>query len=81
MHQRRGHTHTGRGARGFVLPPASPPGNPHAEKLLPATVDELQAVGLKPRKVAMDGGFLVRCNYGLSRTPNRPRRTAAPGAA
>lgn len=61
-----------------MLPPASPPGNPHAEKLLPATVDELQAVGLKPRKVAMDGGFLVRCNYGLSRTPNRPRRTAGP---
>ena len=39
-------------------PPA--PGNSGEEKLLPATVSELQAVGLAPREIALDGGFPVR---------------------
>jgi IS5 family transposase len=48
---------TKRGARGFVLPPASAPGNPGENTLLPATVAELEALELRPREVALDGGF------------------------
>jgi len=52
--------HTRKGARGFVLPPATAPGNPGEEKLLPATVAELQRLGMAPAEVAVDGGFPVR---------------------
>ena len=52
--------HTRKGARGFVLPPATAPGNPGEEKLLPATIAELERLGLKPAEVAVDGGFPVR---------------------
>jgi transposase, IS5 family len=52
--------HTQKGARGFVLPPATAPGNPGEEKLLPDTVCELDRLGLKPAEVAVDGGFPVR---------------------
>jgi IS5 family transposase len=52
--------HTRAGARGFVLPPATAPGNPHEETLLPATVAELQRLGLAVCEVAVDGGFPVR---------------------
>jgi IS5 family transposase len=48
---------TKRGARGFILPPASAPGNPTEDTLLPSTVAELQRLGLSPREVALDGGF------------------------
>jgi transposase, IS5 family len=48
---------TKRGARGFILPPASAPGNPTEDTLLPQTVDELERLGLSPREVALDGGF------------------------
>jgi IS5 family transposase len=51
---------TRRGARGFVLPPATAPGNPGEEKLLPQTVAELERLGLAPAEVAVDGGFPVR---------------------
>jgi transposase, IS5 family len=52
--------HTRRGARGFVLPPATAPGNPGEEKLLPATIAELERLGVVPAEVAVDGGFPVR---------------------
>lgn len=52
--------HTKRGARGFILPPASAPGNPGENELLPTTVEELQRLGLSPREVALDGGFQTR---------------------
>jgi transposase, IS5 family len=45
------------GARGFVLPAASAPGNPGENTLLPDTVSELQALELRPKEVALDGGF------------------------
>jgi IS5 family transposase len=45
------------GARGFVLPPASAPGNPGENTLLPDTVSELRALELRPKEVALDGGF------------------------
>jgi transposase, IS5 family len=43
-----------------VPPPATAPGNPGEEKLLPATVAELKRLGLAPVEVALDGGFPVR---------------------
>jgi hypothetical protein len=48
---------TKRGARGFILPPASAPGKPGESELLPQTVAELKRLGLSPREVALDGGF------------------------
>jgi IS5 family transposase len=50
---------TRRGARGLILPPASAPGNPAEDMLLPKTVAELKRLGLSPREVALDGGFNV----------------------
>jgi IS5 family transposase len=48
---------TRRGARGLILPAATAPGNPGENTLLPATVTELNRLGLSPREVAIDGGF------------------------
>jgi len=49
--------HTRKGARGFVLPPASGEGNLGENALLEQTVKELQDLGLTPKKFAFDGGF------------------------
>jgi IS5 family transposase len=51
---------TRRGARGFILPAATRPGNPGENKLLPDTVSELARLGLTPREIALDGGFEQR---------------------
>jgi len=51
---------TKRGARGFILPVSTRPGNPPESKLLPDTTSELQRLGLRPREVALDGGFEQR---------------------
>jgi IS5 family transposase len=48
---------TRRGARGFILPASTRPGNPPESKLLPDTTSELERLGLRPREVALDGGF------------------------
>jgi transposase, IS5 family len=48
---------TGPGARGLILPPQTAPGNPGENTLLPDTVTELDRLGLRPREVALDGGF------------------------
>jgi len=48
------------GARGFLTPPATAPGNPGENQLLPQTVAELQRLGLSPREVAVDGGFQTK---------------------
>jgi transposase, IS5 family len=48
---------TRRGARGFILPASTAPGNPPESKLLPDTTVELEHLGLRPREVALDGGF------------------------
>ena len=45
------------GQRGLILPPAAAPGNPGENTLLPDTVAELKALGLRPGEVALDGGF------------------------
>ena len=48
---------TKRGARGLIVPAASAPGNPTEDTLLPQTASELEALGICPREVALDGGF------------------------
>jgi transposase, IS5 family len=50
--------HTRRGARGYLLPAASAPGNPGENRLLAQTATELDRLGLAPREVALDGGFV-----------------------
>jgi transposase, IS5 family len=49
---------TRRGARGYLLPATSAPGNPGENRLLPQTMAELDRLGLRPREVALDGGFV-----------------------
>jgi len=49
--------HTQRGARGLVLPASTQLGNPAEETLLPGTVAELERLGIRPREIAVDGGF------------------------
>jgi IS5 family transposase len=51
---------TKRGARGFILPASTAPGNPPESRLLPDTTSELQGLGLQPKEVALDGGFEQR---------------------
>jgi IS5 family transposase len=48
---------TRRGARGLILPAASRIGSPNESELLPATVEELARLQLKPREAAFDGAF------------------------
>ena len=45
------------GARGLILPASTELGNAAEETLLPGTVAELQRLGVRPREVAVDGGF------------------------
>jgi len=50
---------TRRGARGLILPASTQVGNPGENTLLPATVAELERLGIRPREVALDGGFMA----------------------
>ncbi len=50
-------SHTQRGARGLILPPKLKAGSTHDNVLLPETVDELIALGMKPKEAVFDGGF------------------------
>jgi len=47
------------GARGYILPPSTRPGNPGENELLPATLASLDALALKIKELALDGGFRV----------------------
>src|SRR5215212_6333651 len=49
---------TRRGARGYLLPAATAAGNPGENRLLAQTAAELDRLGLRPREVALDGGFV-----------------------
>jgi IS5 family transposase len=71
---------TKRGARGFILPPASAPGNPGENELLPTTVAELCRLGLSPREVALDGGFQTKASA-EALAPLQPERTFIAGRA
>ena len=68
------------GTRGFILPPASAPGNPGENELLPDTVAELQRLGLSPREVALDGGFQTKASE-QALAPLAPQRTFIAGRA
>jgi transposase, IS5 family len=46
------------GARGLILPASTRVGNPSENTLLPGTVAELKRLGIAPREVAVDGGFM-----------------------
>jgi len=48
---------TRRGARGLILPAATKIGSPNEPELLPATVGELDRLGVRLREAAFDGGF------------------------
>ncbi|MGI8903440.1 MAG: transposase, partial [Solirubrobacteraceae bacterium] len=50
---------TKRGARGFILPPASPIGNSSENTLLPDIAAELKVLGVKLREIVLDGGFMA----------------------
>jgi IS5 family transposase len=46
------------GARGLILPASSALGSRAENALLPGTVAELERLGIRPREVALDGGFM-----------------------
>src|SRR5262249_21361478 len=48
---------TRRGARGLILPLTTQIGSPNESNLLPATGERLQELGVRPRELALDGGF------------------------
>ena len=48
---------TRRGARGLIVPVASEIGSPNEPDLLPVTAAELKRLKLRPRELALDGGF------------------------
>ena len=56
------------GARGLILPASTELGNPSENTLLPGTVAELTRLGICPREVALDGGFIVTPTNARSRT-------------
>ncbi len=45
------------GSRGLITPAPTASGNPGENTLLPETVSEIEALGLRPREIALDGGF------------------------
>jgi transposase, IS5 family len=45
------------GARGLILPASHQISNPSENTLLPSTVAELRRLGIRPREIAVDGGF------------------------
>ncbi len=71
---------TKRGARGFVLPMTSAPGNPGENELLPQTVAELERLRLSPREVAVDGGFQTKATA-TALAPLAPERVYIAGRA
>lgn len=68
------------GTRGFILPPASAPGNPGENELLPTTVAELKRLGLSPQEVALDGGFQTKASE-QALAPLTPERIHIAGRA
>ena len=52
---------TRRGARGLILPAPTKIGSPNEADLLPDTAQEIHKAKLRPREVAVDGGFQPGC--------------------
>jgi IS5 family transposase len=67
---------TRRGARGLIVPAASQIGSPNEPDLLPATAAELERLGLRPREVALDGGFFP---IGVAENLPHPQRVFIAG--
>ena len=63
--------HTRRGARGLIVPAASAIGSPNEPDLLPATAGELERLRLRPRDLALDGGFVPSSIATHLPTPDR----------
>ena len=55
---------TRRGARGLIVPASTRLGNPAEDTLLPDTISELTRLGIRPREIALDGGFNVGPTHG-----------------
>ncbi len=51
--------HTHHGARGLIVPASTRLGNPGEDTLLPDTIGELTRLGIRPREIALDGGFNI----------------------
>jgi IS5 family transposase len=66
--------------RRYLLPAASAPGNPGENRLLDQTVAELDRLDLRPREVALDGGF-VPGPTGQTLAALAPTRTFISGRA
>lgn len=48
---------TRRGARGLIVPLATTIGSPNEHELLTQTAGRIDTLGLRPREIALDGGF------------------------
>ena len=49
--------HTQRGARGLILATSTRLGNPAEDTMLPDTISQLTRLRIRPREIALDGGF------------------------
>jgi transposase, IS5 family len=67
---------TRRGARGLIVPAATQIGSPNEPDLLPATAAELDRLSLRPRELALDGGFFPD---GVARDLPGPQRVLIAG--
>ena len=67
---------TRRGARGLIVPVATQIGSPNEPDLLPTTAAELERLKLKPRELALDGGFFP---IGVAETLPGPDRVFIAG--
>jgi IS5 family transposase len=66
------------GSRGLITPAATAPGNPGENTLLPETAAEIEALGLSPAEIALDGGFgHLKSDQQLA--PIEPRRVFVSG--
>ena len=66
---------TKKGARGLIVLGSTKLGNPAENTLLPGTIAELSGLGISPREIAMDGGFMpgptTTAIEDLARAPDR----------
>ncbi len=68
------------GGRGYILPPATAPGNPGENLLLPDTLAGLDALGLSISEIALDGGFRVTATSdALAESVQAPKTVAIAG--
>ena len=54
---------TRKGARGLIVPLATQIGSPNEPDLLPQTGERLRQLGIRPREIALDGGFLEQLEH------------------